>query len=64
MKRIETVMATVRAGIAARTYLPGMRLPSVRVQAAAMRLSVSTVLEAYARLAAEGVLQSRPGAGF
>lgn len=57
-------MATIRAAIAARTYLPGMRLPSVRMQAAAMQLSVSTVLEAYARLTAEGVLQSRPGAGF
>lgn len=64
MKRIDAVIASVRAAIAARTYLPGMRLPSVRAQATAMQLSVSTVLEAYARLAAEGVLQSRPGAGF
>jgi DNA-binding transcriptional MocR family regulator len=62
--RIEAVMATVRAQIAARTVLPGARLPSVRAAAKAMRLSVSTVLEAYERLAAEGVIRARPGSGF
>jgi len=62
--RIGAVMAEVRAKIAARTYLPGTRLPSVRAQARAMRLSVSTVVEAYERLAAEGAVASRPGSGF
>ncbi|GMA14236.1 PLP-dependent aminotransferase family protein (plasmid) [Deinococcus metallilatus] len=62
--RIGTVMAGVQAKIAARTYLPGTRLPSVRAQARAMGFSVSTVLEAYERLAAEGVLTARRGSGF
>ena len=61
---IEQVMAEIRARIASRTYLPGVRLPSVRAQASAASLSVSTVVEAYERLAAEGLITSRPGAGF
>jgi len=62
--RIYAVMSEVRSRIAARSYLPGARLPSVRAQAAALRVSVSTVVEAYERLAAEGVLKARPGSGF
>lgn len=62
--RIESVMAAVRARIAARTMLAGARLPSVRAQAKAMGVSVSTVVEAYERLAAEGIIVSRPGSGF
>ena len=62
--RIETVMAQVQAKIASRAWLPGARLPSVRAQATAMGLSVSTVVEAYERLAAEGAITSRPGSGF
>ena len=57
-------MAETHARIAARAYLPGTRLPSVRAQARAMRVSVSTVVEAYERLAAEGAITSRPGSGF
>ncbi|MBR0346521.1 MAG: GntR family transcriptional regulator, partial [Rudaea sp.] len=48
-------MEAIRAKIASRSYLPGMRLPSVRAQAKTMGLSVSTVVEAYERLAAEEV---------
>ncbi|GGY03545.1 aminotransferase-like domain-containing protein [Paludibacterium paludis] len=62
--RISAVMAEIRSAITSRRYLPGMRLPSVRAQARAMRLSVSTVLEAYERLAAEGAITSRRGSGF
>lgn len=57
-------MAEIQARISSRAYLPGFRLPSVRAQAQAMGLSVSTVVEAYERLAAEGVIASRPGSGF
>lgn len=62
--RIDTVMGTVRDRISARSYVPGMRLPSVRAQAKAMQVSVSTVVEAYARLTAEGLINARPGSGF
>jgi len=62
--RISAVRAEILSRIASRTYLPGTRLPSVRAQARAMKLSVSTVVEAYERLTAEGVITSRPGSGF
>lgn len=62
--RIEQVMTAIRERIAARQLTPGARLPSVRRAAEAMAVSVSTVVEAYDRLAAEGVIRSRPGAGF
>lgn len=62
--RIRAVMAEIQSRIASRACLPGARLPSVRAQAQAMQLSVSTVVEAYERLAAEGVIAARPGSGF
>lgn len=57
-------MDAIRSRITSRSYLPGTRLPSVRAQANAMQLSVSTIVEAYERLAAEGVIGARPGSGF
>ncbi len=62
--RIDAVMATIRSRIASRALAPGARLPSVRAQAQAMGVSVSTVVEAYERLAAEQVIRARPGSGF
>jgi DNA-binding transcriptional MocR family regulator len=62
--RIDRVMFVIRERIASRQLTPGARLPSVRSAAKTMALSVSTVVEAYDRLAAEGVIRSRPGAGF
>jgi len=62
--RIHTVMGEIQSRIAARTYAPGARIPSVRAMAKTMQVSVSTVLEAYERLMAEGVLSSRLGSGF
>ncbi|MPS96664.1 PLP-dependent aminotransferase family protein [Comamonas sp.] len=58
------VMSLIRAGIASRSLLPGTRLPSIRQQARRLKMSVSTVVQAYERLAAEGLVVSRPGAGF
>ncbi|CDZ26965.1 Transcriptional regulator, GntR family with aminotransferase domain [Neorhizobium galegae bv. officinalis] len=63
-QRIGTVMAEIRSRMAGRGLVPGARLPSVRVFAKAMHVSVSTVVEAYERLAAEGLIRSRPGSGF
>ncbi|MBW8733561.1 MAG: PLP-dependent aminotransferase family protein [Asticcacaulis sp.] len=57
-------MAAIRSRIQTRSLTPGDRLPSVRAFAKAMAMSVSTVVEAYERLAAEGVIRSRPGSGF
>ncbi len=58
------VMQAVRHRVAGRALLPGARLPSIRSFAASMRVSKSTVVEAYDRLAAEGLIRSRRGSGF
>ncbi len=62
--RVAAVMAAVRQRVAARTLARGDKLPSIRATASAMQVSISTVVDAYDRLAAEGVIQSRPGSGF
>ncbi|MCJ2184772.1 PLP-dependent aminotransferase family protein [Novosphingobium sp. 1949] len=62
--RTEQVMDIVRARIDRRVLTPGAALPSVRAMAAATGFSKSTVVEAYDRLAADGAIRSRPGAGF
>lgn len=62
--RTETVMAEIRGRVARRALAPGEKLPSIRRLARDMRLSPSTVVEAYDRLAAEGLIRSRPGSGF
>ncbi len=57
-------MAAIRQRIAGRMLAPGARLPSIRAQAGTMAVSKSTVVEAYDRLAAEGVIEARRGSGF
>jgi DNA-binding transcriptional MocR family regulator len=61
---VASVMQVVRQRIAARTLVPGAKLPSIRSLAVTMAVSKSTIVEAYDRLAAEGVIQSRRGSGF
>ncbi|OQM75559.1 PLP-dependent aminotransferase family protein [Manganibacter manganicus] len=61
---VERVMSATRSRIAARTLAPGAKLPSIRQCAETMQVSKSTVVEAYDRLAAEGIIQSRRGSGF
>ena len=58
------VMKAIRAKIAGRALSAGDRLPSIRAFAATMGVSPSTVVEAYDRLAAEGLIRARPGSGF
>lgn len=62
--KVEQVMALIRGRIERRALAAGARLPSVRAMAQSMSLSKSTVVEAYDRLAAEGVIHARPGSGF
>lgn len=62
--RTRLVMETIRLRIAARALGPGDRLPSIRGLAASLGVSPSTVVEAYDRLAAEGQIRARRGAGF
>ncbi|KPF46937.1 PLP-dependent aminotransferase family protein [Rhizobium sp. AAP43] len=62
--RVSLVMDTIRQRIAGRALTPGAKLPSVRNLASTLKVSVSTVVEAYERLVAEGAILSRPGSGF
>ena len=62
--RVSAVMAAVRQRIASRSLARGDKLPSIRATAGTMKISVSTVVEAYERLAAEGTIHARPGSGF
>ena len=57
-------MEAIRTRIAGRSLAPGDRLPSIRRFAETMAVSPSTVVEAYDRLAAEGLIRARPGSGF
>jgi DNA-binding transcriptional MocR family regulator len=61
---VEQVMVAVRKQIASRQTAPGVKLTSIRALSVRMKVSKSTVVDAYDRLAAEGVIQSRPGSGF
>ena len=62
--RTEALMQAIRSRIATRALGPGERLPSIRRFAAVMEVSPSTVVEAYARLEAEGVIRAQRGSGF
>lgn len=48
----------------AETLQPGDRLPSLRKMAAAMKVSVPTVSQAYAELESRGVVEARERSGF
>ncbi|MGC2085628.1 MAG: winged helix-turn-helix domain-containing protein, partial [Bradyrhizobium sp.] len=61
--RIADVIDAIRARVASRALGPGDRLPSIRGFAATMKVSPSTVVEAYDRLAAEGLIRARRGSG-
>ncbi|WP_414473993.1 PLP-dependent aminotransferase family protein [Microvirga sp. M2] len=62
--RTGEVMAAIRSKVSGRALVPGDRLPSIRTLAAAMGVSPSTVVEAYDRLVAEGLIRARAGSGF
>ncbi|MCB1510471.1 MAG: PLP-dependent aminotransferase family protein [Hyphomicrobiaceae bacterium] len=62
--RIASVMSMIQQRIAARSLTYGEKLPSIRMTAANMGVSTSTVVDAYDRLVADGLIQSRPGSGF
>lgn len=62
--RTAQVMAFIRHRMESRALVSGDRLPSIRGLACSMGVSPSTVVEAYDRLAAEGLIRARAGAGF
>ncbi|MDO5640977.1 MAG: PLP-dependent aminotransferase family protein [Paracoccus sp. (in: a-proteobacteria)] len=68
MRRLETKAAQVAARLLERIHdgrlAQGARLPSLRQAAGDFGVSKNTMVEAYDRLVAQGVLLARPGAGF
>jgi DNA-binding transcriptional MocR family regulator len=58
------VAGAIGEKIAARTYGTGQKLPSIRAMAMHMKISKSTVVDAYDRLVADGLIVARRGAGF
>jgi len=58
------VVREIKRRVAARMLAPGAKAPSIRRFAETMGVSKSTVVEAYDRLAAEGVIRPRRGSGF
>jgi len=61
---IAQIVAGFEQLIASQGLQPGARLPSIRQFAQAQGVSVFTVVEAYDRLVALGLVHSRPNAGF
>lgn len=57
-------MQAIRGRIGSRTLAAGDRLPSIRTLADEVGVSPSTVVEAYDRLVAEGLIRARRGSGF
>ncbi|MEJ5118451.1 PLP-dependent aminotransferase family protein [Gluconobacter cerinus] len=62
--RTSAIMEAIRQRIATRALVSGDRLPSIRQFAKIMQASPSTIVQAYDRLVAEGVIASRQGSGF
>lgn len=57
------IVQQVKAAAAGGSLRPGEALPSVRSLAEELRINRNTAARAYAELEAEGVIETRPGAG-
>jgi len=57
-------MESVQQRINSRSLVAGAKLPSIRSLAESMSVSKSTIVEAYDRLMASGVIYARRGSGF
>ena len=62
--KIDFVVSHINEQIKTRSLTTGSRLPSVRALAKTLNLSISTIVEAYERLAAKGLIESKTGSGF
>lgn len=61
---VQQIISAVAGWISRNGVSPGTRLPSVRQLALDNLLSQSSVIEAFERMAAQGLLASRKGSGF
>ncbi|MEW7007539.1 PLP-dependent aminotransferase family protein [Lentilitoribacter sp. EG35] len=64
LTRAAKVCEIIRSQIASRSLGVGERLPSIRNLAQTLKVSPSTVVDAYDQLVADGVIYARRGAGF
>ena len=62
--RYQAVEEHIQGLIASGTLAPGDRLPSLRSLSTHMKMSVSTISQAYVRLEEQGVITARPRSGF
>src|SRR4030065_2439991 len=62
--RVNAVMQTIREQLASRVLVPGERLPSIRQMAERLNVAKNTIVEAYDRLAADGVIAAKRSSGF
>jgi DNA-binding transcriptional MocR family regulator len=60
----ERVAQQLREQVMSGVYGPGDRVPSVRSLSENLEVSIATVVEAYRRLEAQGVLEARPQSGY
>lgn len=58
------VASELRTRIDKGVYAPGERVPSVRRLSEQMQVSIATVIEAYARLEGQGLIEARPQSGY
>ncbi len=64
MTLTDTIVETFRTRIRSSSLKPGDKLPSIRKSAIEFNVSKNTVVEAYDRLLAAGLVSSRQGYGF
>ena len=62
--KVDQVVAWMGERVEMRFYAPGARVPSVRQLAERLSVSRFTIVHAYDKLVAAGVLVSRAGSGF
>lgn len=60
----EEIAKTISEMISKGTYRPGERIPSLRTLSRQMQVSLNTVMEAYARLENQGMIEARPQSGY
>lgn len=64
MKRYEALADDIARSIRSGLIKPGERLPSVRQASTARKLSPATIFQAYYRLEAQGLIESRARSGY
>jgi len=64
MKRYEALADDIARSIRTGLLKPGERLPSVRQASSARKLSPATIFQAYYRLEAQGLIESRARSGY